>query len=80
MSQDRSAQLEVVIYNEIKPTFGTGIHTVTPAHDIDDLRISYAHNLERKGAVEAETGFLMNTLLTEEAKLMCKSLLIYLLD
>jgi len=64
-SPDRSPQLEVVVYNNLKPTFGTGLSTVTPAHDIDDLRISYAHNLDRLGAVDAETGFLSNTILTE---------------
>jgi isoleucyl-tRNA synthetase len=65
-SSDRSPNLDVVVYNQIKPTFGTGINTITPAHDIDDLRISYAHDLDRKGAVDAESGFLTNSLLTEE--------------
>ena len=66
---DRNPTLECVVYNNLKPTFGTGIHTITPAHDVDDLRISYAHNLDRHGAVSAESGFLVDLELTQGQKL-----------
>ena len=50
--------LEVVVKRDMKPTFGTGIHTITPAHNIDDLRISYECNLSRQGCLDSETGTL----------------------
>jgi valyl-tRNA synthetase len=53
-----NTSLPVIVFNEIKSTFGTGINTVTPAHDIEDLRISYAHKLSREGVICPETGNL----------------------
>ncbi len=26
---------------EVKPSFGTGLHSVTPAHNVEDLKLSY---------------------------------------
>ena len=51
--------LPLIIDREnVKATSGTGIHTVSPAHNVEDLRLSYAHGLSRSGCVEPETGFL----------------------
>jgi isoleucyl-tRNA synthetase len=36
---------------QLKSTFGTGLHSITPAHDINALRFSYAHNLSREGII-----------------------------
>lgn len=48
-----------VVQNEaLKPTFGTGIHTVSPAHSIDALRLSYQFGLSREGCVDPATGKL----------------------
>ena len=35
----------------LKSSFGTGLHSITPAHDIAALRFSYAHNLSREGII-----------------------------
>lgn len=43
---------------ELKPTFGTGLRSVTPAHSIDALRFSYMHNLSRDGCIDPHTGKL----------------------
>ena len=40
----------------LSSNFGTGIHTVSPAHDIESLRLGYAHNLSRLGCVDSLTG------------------------
>ena len=52
--------LPTVINRELKWTFGTGIQTVTPAHNIDDMRLSYHYNLSRQGCIDPETGFLQS--------------------
>jgi len=52
--------LPVIVNRELKPTFGTGIHSVSPAHCMDDLKMSYAYDLSRRGCVDPETGFLSN--------------------
>ena len=46
----------MVVNRNLKPTFGTGIHTVTPAHNLNDLKISYEYNLPRVGCVDATDG------------------------
>lgn len=43
---------------EIKPTFGTGIHSVSPAHNIEDLRVAEHFKLSVRGCVDPDTGFL----------------------
>ena len=52
--------LPVIVNRELKPTFGTGIHSVSPAHCMDDLKMSYAYELSRRGCIDPETGFLTN--------------------
>ena len=37
-------------------TFGTGIHTVSPAHEIESLRLGYTHQLSKEGCVDSKTG------------------------
>ena len=39
-------------------SFGTGIHTVSPAHEIESLRLAYMHKLSRSGCVDSTTGKL----------------------
>ena len=51
-------ELKLIKSDDLKPTFGTGLHTVTPAHNILSLRQSYAHNLPRDGCVDPTTGTL----------------------
>jgi valyl-tRNA synthetase len=41
---------------EMGPSFGTGLHTVTPAHSINDLKLSYKYNLSRQGILDPRTG------------------------
>ena len=53
-----SGSLPVIVNRELKLTFGTGIHSVSPAHGVDDLKMSYAYDLSRSGCIDAETGFL----------------------
>ena len=31
---------------------------MSPAHNVDDLRLSYAYKLSRSGCIDSETGFL----------------------
>ena len=50
--------LKVVNDRELKPTFGTGIHSVTPAHNIEDLRMAQPYDLNIEGCIDPETGFL----------------------
>ena len=52
------SSLPVVIDRNLRSSFGTGIHTVSPAHNIEDLKLSYAHNLSRNGCIDYATGFL----------------------
>jgi valyl-tRNA synthetase len=44
------------VNNNLKPNFGTGIHSITPAHSIEDLKLSYAFNLPRDGIICSKTG------------------------
>ena len=48
----------MIVNRELKWTYGTGIHTVSPAHNVEDLRLSYAYQLPRSGCIDSETGFL----------------------
>ena len=50
--------LPVIIDRNLRSSFGTGIHTVSPAHNIEDLKLSYAHNLSRNGCIDHATGYL----------------------
>ena len=50
--------LPVIVNREQKPTYGTGIHTVTPAHNINDLQMSYMYDLPRIGCVDSKNGKL----------------------
>ena len=49
-------QLPIFLNATIKPTIGTGINTVSPAHNIDDLKFSFAVGISRDGCVDARTG------------------------
>ena len=51
-------ELRVITNTQLTPTFGTGIHTVTPAHNIESLRLSYAFRLSREGCVDSKNGTL----------------------
>ena len=53
-----SGSIPVIINKDLTPSFGTGIHSVSPAHCIDDLDLSYAASLSRAGCVDPETGHL----------------------
>ena len=60
-----SGSLPVLVDRELKPTFGTGINSVSPAHKVEDLKLSYAHNLSRNGCVDHVTGFLKSPAVLE---------------
>lgn len=55
---ESAGSLPVVINRELKPTFGTGIHSVSPAHSIEGLKMGHVYDLSKEGCVDAETGFL----------------------
>lgn len=57
-SAGSTGSLPLIVDRELKPTFGTGIHSISPAHNIEDLKKSYAFNLSRNGCIDPETGFL----------------------
>jgi valyl-tRNA synthetase len=40
-------EIPFVLSESLKPSFGTGFHSVTPAHGIEDLSLSYIFNLSR---------------------------------
>ena len=40
----------------MKPTHGTGLHSISPAHSIEDLKLSYMYDLSRDGIVCSKTG------------------------
>ena len=60
---DRTSALPVLACEDMKLTHGTGISTVSPAHNINDLRLSYVHNLPRDGIVDAKNGKFTHPLL-----------------
>ncbi len=53
-----NADLPLIAVTDLKPTFGSGLHTVTPAHSIQDLKLSYMHSLPREGILSSKTGLL----------------------
>ena len=53
-----SGTLPVLINRDLKPTFGTGISSVSPAHTVEGLKMAHEYNLSRDGCVDSETGFL----------------------
>ena len=57
-AEGASGSLPVVVDREMKQNFGTGIHSVSPAHNIEDLKTSYKCNLPRSGCIDPATGFL----------------------
>lgn len=61
-------ELKLIKQPDLLSTFGTGIHTVTPAHNINSLRLSYAHNLSREGCVCPSKGTLINPLSLSDLK------------
>jgi isoleucyl-tRNA synthetase len=52
------AEIPLLPVESLKPTFGTGFHSVCPAHSVDDLRLSYDFNLPREGLINPTTGNL----------------------
>ena len=58
LTSSDDGSLPVVIDRNLRSSFGTGIHTVSPAHNIEDLKLSYAHNLSRNGCIDHATGYL----------------------
>ena len=61
-AEGSDGSLPVVIDNEIKQNFGTGIHSVSPAHNIEDLKTSYRCKLSRSGCIDPTTGCLTTPL------------------
>lgn len=53
-----NGHLPLVVNRDLKWTHGTGIHTISPAHNVEDLRLSYAFKLSRSGCIDSATGFL----------------------
>jgi valyl-tRNA synthetase len=52
-------ELPLIADVQLKSSFGTGLHSITPAHDIAALRFSYAHNLSRDGIICPVKGTLL---------------------
>jgi isoleucyl-tRNA synthetase len=48
--------MRLIEVRTLKPTHGTGLHSVTPAHCIEDLKLSYMFNLKRDGILCSKTG------------------------
>ena len=57
--------MPLVGLESLKPTHGTGLHTVTPAHSIEDLKLSYMCDLSREGIVCSKTGKITEGLLED---------------
>ena len=55
-------ELPLIPDAELKPTFGTGLTSITPAHNIAGLRFSYSYNLSREGCIDASNGTLTQPL------------------
>jgi len=49
-------ELTLVADTSMKPTFGTGIQSIAPAHNIHSLRFSYRYNVPREGCIEPTGG------------------------
>lgn len=41
--------IPIVIHNEVKSTFGTGVNVVVPGHDLDSLKIAAHYGLDKSG-------------------------------
>jgi isoleucyl-tRNA synthetase len=66
---EQAGELVMVPKEDLAPTFGTGLSTVAPAHNIDSLRLSYTHNLSREGVVCHKTGALNSPHMMQDIKL-----------
>ena len=53
-----SVEMPLVPDVTLKPNFGSGLHTVSPAHNIHDLKLSYMHSLAREGVLSSKTGLI----------------------
>lgn len=45
------SELPLVAVDTLKPTHGSGLHSISPAHSIEDLRLSYMYDLGRDGVL-----------------------------
>lgn len=52
-------ELPLVAVDTLKPTHGSGLHSISPAHSIEDLRLSYMYNLARDGVLCSQTGYIV---------------------
>ena len=48
------SEIPILINNEISSEFGTGADCISPAHDLDSLKIAYHYGLEKSGYVTEE--------------------------
>jgi valyl-tRNA synthetase len=64
----QNKNVEMAVYNEITPNYGTGFDSVAPGHDIESLKIASVYNLNKVGVVD-RLGKL-----TDEAGLLYKGL------
>lgn len=53
-----SAEMPLVTNVDLKPNYGSGLHTISPAHNIQDLKLSYMHSLPRDGVLSSRTGLI----------------------
>ena len=51
-------RIPFIANSDLAPNFGSGFHSVTPAHDVNDLTLSYIHDLSREGIICPRTGNL----------------------
>lgn len=51
--------IPILVNNEVKSDYGSGIEGVSPAHDIEDIEVAQNYGLEREGLVDTD-GFLVN--------------------
>ena len=66
---DQIGYLPVVVNRNLRPTFGTGIESVTPAHNLKDLKLSYEYDLPRIGCVNSLDGTLTKPMSLEGEKI-----------
>jgi len=53
-----NAEMPLVTNVDLKPNHGSGFHTISPAHNIQDLKLSYMHSLPRDGVLSSRTGLI----------------------
>ena len=53
-----NGSIPIVVDRNLKQSFGTGISSVAPAHNLEALKMSYVYGLDRKGCVDPQTGCL----------------------